>query len=368
MLTAAGEVKVADFGLARVAQAGESLNLTQVGITMGTPLYMSPEQVEGKEVDPRSDLYSLGVTSYHMLAGRPPFDGETALAVAVQHLKQEPQRLEDLLPEMTPGLCRIVHRLLVKDPKERYQRAIDVLKDLKSLSIPGLDPDWAADLPGWNPGDGGVSMEGRLAATQQLSLALRSQKNHTPAGWLASPLVLLLLLAAAGSAAGAAAAYLARPAPLLAGPEGGHSKIPLLPSVQEQYAFAQMAKEDQEAAYQAVIELWPPGASAENERHAWLAKRGLAAYYLASDRLVEAGRLYGELSTLDKSQEPILRLTGIAGSAVVYDRRAKELTDDTPLFLCLATLFNTPETELQGIGNTLYQAVSEVMEKHRPAE
>jgi serine/threonine-protein kinase len=368
MITAAGEVKVADFGLARVAQAGESLNLTQVGITMGTPLYMSPEQVVGKEVDPRSDLYSLGVTSYHMLASRPPFDGETALAVAVQHLKQEPQRLEDILPEMTPGLCRIVHRLLVKDPKERYQRAIDVLKDLKSLSIPGLDPDWAADLPGWNPGDGGVGMEGRLAATQQLSLALRSQKNRTAAGWLASPLVLLLLLAAAGSAAGAAAAYLARPAPLLALPEGGQLQIRPLGSVQEQYAYAQLAKEEQEAAYLAVMEHWPARASAENERHAWLAKKGLAAYYLASDRLVEAGQLYEELSTLDKSQEPILRLTGIAGSAVVYDRRAKELTDDTPLLICLATLYNTPETELQGIGNTLYQAVSEVMEKHRPAE
>jgi len=76
-----GRVKVADFGLARVERDGEGLNLTQVGITMGTPLYMSPEQVEGRPVDPRSDIYSFGVTCYHMLAGHPPFDGATALNV-----------------------------------------------------------------------------------------------------------------------------------------------------------------------------------------------------------------------------------------------------------------------------------------------
>src|SRR5262245_48587019 len=133
MLSSSGEVKVADFGLARVAQAGEALNLTQAGITMGTPLYMSPEQVEGKEVDPRSDLYSLGVTAYHMLAGRPPFDGETALAVAVQHLKNEPNRLELVRPDLPEGLCRIVHKLLAKQPKDRYQKAVELLKDLKGL-------------------------------------------------------------------------------------------------------------------------------------------------------------------------------------------------------------------------------------------
>jgi serine/threonine-protein kinase len=329
---------------------------------------MSPEQVEGKEVDPRSDLYSLGVTSFHMLAGRPPFDGETALAVAVQHLKQEPPRLEELLPEMQPGLCRIVHRLLAKEPKQRYQRALDVLKDLKTLSIPGLDPDWAADLPGWNPGDGGVNMEGRLAATQQLSLALRSQKVPTSAGWLSSPLVWLVLLALAGSAAGAAAAFLARPAPLLALPADGQLKTPKQGSVQEQFVYAQITKEDQEAAYLAVLEYWPPAANAENERHAWLAKKGLALLYLNGNRLPEASRLYEELAALDPETEPLLRLTGIAGLAVVYDRMGDELKDNTLLLICLATLYNTSETDLLGIGNTLYLAVSEVMEKHRPAE
>ena len=90
MLTPAGEVKVADFGLARLAGDTQATDLTQIGMTMGTPLYMSPEQVEGKPLDCRSDLYSFGVTCYHMLAGNPPFLGETALGVAVQHLKREP--------------------------------------------------------------------------------------------------------------------------------------------------------------------------------------------------------------------------------------------------------------------------------------
>jgi serine/threonine protein kinase len=133
MIAPSGEVKVADFGLARVVRDGEALNLTQVGITMGTPLYMSPEQVEGRPVDPRSDLYSFGVTCYHMLAGRPPFDGDTALAVALQHLNNPPKRLEAVRGDLPEGLCRVVHKMLAKKPDERYQRAIDLLKDLKNL-------------------------------------------------------------------------------------------------------------------------------------------------------------------------------------------------------------------------------------------
>jgi serine/threonine-protein kinase len=73
MLTPGGEVKVADFGLARLTGEAAANELTQVGMTLGTPLYMSPEQVEGRPLDPRSDLYSFGVTCYHMLAGHPPF-------------------------------------------------------------------------------------------------------------------------------------------------------------------------------------------------------------------------------------------------------------------------------------------------------
>src|SRR6476620_7448964 len=205
MITPGGEVKVADFGLARVVRDGEGLNLTQVGITMGTPLYMSPEQVEGRAVDPRSDIYSFGVTCYHMLAGHPPFDGPTALNVAVQHLKTEPKRLEVLCPNLPEGLCRIVHKMLAKKPEERYQRPIDLLKDLKTLKIEGLDNDWTADLPGFNSADLALSTAGRLEATEQLDLLLRTDRAARSKAWSTASLIgavagLILLGLAAGGA------------------------------------------------------------------------------------------------------------------------------------------------------------------------
>ena len=102
MLTQDGDVKVADYGLARVLLSDDP-QLTRAGTTLGTPMYMSPEQIQEGNVDVRSDLYSLGVTLFHMLAGRPPFTGETPLALAMQHVQAEPPRIEELrgdLPEI----------------------------------------------------------------------------------------------------------------------------------------------------------------------------------------------------------------------------------------------------------------------------
>ena len=138
LLTPDGEVKVADFGLARAR--GQSLNLTAVGVTLGSPLYMSPEQIQGLSVDSRSDLYSLGATAYHMLTGRPPFSGETALALAMQHLQAEPPRLETLRPDLPKALVNIVHRLLAKAPDERFASAVELaraLKDVVDVSLAG---------------------------------------------------------------------------------------------------------------------------------------------------------------------------------------------------------------------------------------
>ena len=135
MLARKGEVKVADFGLAkRSQQSADSQQLTQLGTTMGTPLYMSPEQVNGSSVDERSDLYSFGVTAYHMLAGHPPFRGDNAISIAVQHLREQPKPLEKIRPDLPPLICRIIHKLMEKDPDNRYQSAAAVIKDLKRLS------------------------------------------------------------------------------------------------------------------------------------------------------------------------------------------------------------------------------------------
>lgn len=134
MLGRKGDVKVTDFGLAKRGQTADSQQLTQLGTTMGTPLYMSPEQVSGKSVDQRSDLYSYGVTCYHMLAGQPPFRGESAIAIAMQHLKDAAPSLEKLRPDLPPLLCRIVHKCMEKNPDARYQSAGSVIKDLKRIT------------------------------------------------------------------------------------------------------------------------------------------------------------------------------------------------------------------------------------------
>ncbi len=84
LLSPGGEAKVADFGLARINNDAARQALTQIGITMGTPLYMSPEQIEGRSVDPRSDIYSLGITAYQMLAGKPPFRRESGDRLGVR--------------------------------------------------------------------------------------------------------------------------------------------------------------------------------------------------------------------------------------------------------------------------------------------
>jgi serine/threonine protein kinase len=133
LLTRQGEVKVADFGLARTA-AQEDVRLTQTGITMGTPLYMSPEQIQGQPIDARSDLYSLGIVCYQMLAGEPPFRGQTAMSVAIQHVHGTPEPLGEIRPDVRPEFLRLVGRLMAKTPADRYQSALDVLRDLEKLS------------------------------------------------------------------------------------------------------------------------------------------------------------------------------------------------------------------------------------------
>jgi eukaryotic-like serine/threonine-protein kinase len=131
LLTRKGEVKVADFGLSCWHEGDhEQLNLTATGVTMGTPLYMSPEQVEGKAVDPRTDIYSFGVTCYHMLTGQPPFRGSTAFEVALQHVQKEAPALAKVRPDLPPLLCDIVHKMMAKNPANRYQTCRDLLRDV----------------------------------------------------------------------------------------------------------------------------------------------------------------------------------------------------------------------------------------------
>jgi serine/threonine-protein kinase len=199
LLTRKAEAKVTDFGLTRaLASDGppvdlthQPLSLTQTGVVMGTPLYMSPEQVQGKPVDHRTDIYSYGVTCFALLAGTTPFRGATAFEVALQHVQAEPPALTGIRPDLPPELCAMVHKMMAKDPAQRYQnfkqivRELTQLKESKALGMPGP----TLNLP----------PSGTMAAPSTGSLNLGINEEPTgPLRWLQSkwfkPVVAALLV------------------------------------------------------------------------------------------------------------------------------------------------------------------------------
>jgi len=144
MLTADGRLKVLDFGLAKLkpefAAAGTdettrlaTQSLTQHHAIIGTPWYMSPEQAEGRPVDHRSDIFSLGVVLYEMACGRRPFQGDSAVSVISSIIKDTPAPVTAVNRAAAPGLDRIVSRALAKDPAERYQGALELRDDLQQV-------------------------------------------------------------------------------------------------------------------------------------------------------------------------------------------------------------------------------------------
>jgi TolB-like protein/Tfp pilus assembly protein PilF/predicted Ser/Thr protein kinase len=131
MLDEDGGVHIMDFGIARLMGGSE---MTEAGTIIGTPDYMSPEQVEGRTVDPRSDVYSLGVILYEMVTGCVPFTGETALSVAVKQKMEKPADPRTLNPRLTPAVAVLILRCLEKSPEARPQRAEDFLAELQKIS------------------------------------------------------------------------------------------------------------------------------------------------------------------------------------------------------------------------------------------
>jgi serine/threonine-protein kinase len=130
LVDAEGRVKVTDFGIAR---AGTS-QMTETGSIVGTAQYLSPEQARGGEVDPRSDLYSLGVVLYELLTGKTPFDGDTPVEIAMKHLSNAPKPPSSLRPEIPTELDKVVLRALSKNPDERYQSADEMEADLERVA------------------------------------------------------------------------------------------------------------------------------------------------------------------------------------------------------------------------------------------
>jgi eukaryotic-like serine/threonine-protein kinase len=145
MITPSGDAKVMDFGIAR-ATAGESL--TQTATVLGTATYLSPEQAQGEQVDARSDIYSLGIVLYEMLTAHVPFEGESPVAVAYKHVREDPMRPSALNADVPDPLERVVLKAMAKNPENRYSTANDMRQDLARFlagrpveATPLLPPD-----------------------------------------------------------------------------------------------------------------------------------------------------------------------------------------------------------------------------------
>lgn len=311
MLARSGEVKVADFGLARLPTAAEGVDLTQVGTTLGTPLYMSPEQVEGKPLDPRSDLYSLGVTCYSMLAGTPPFPGETALAVAVQHLKKPADPLENRRPDLPPALCRVVHKMLAKAPEHRYQSSRELLRDLRQIQQEHLVDQWPEELADWETTELTTACFPRHEATQRLSSIMQTVTTARPerSNWPRWGLAALGMFVV-----GIGTALLAtREPPLLGSVNALSLRVPKQETVGAQWLYAnQLGTEE---AWLAVVEYFPG-----KLYWGYRAKQHLARIYLKEDDDEQAMALFKEFALLDDTEEE-LRAFGLAGQCWILTKQ-----------------------------------------------
>jgi serine/threonine-protein kinase len=160
-----GRVKVADFGIARALNSANEQDLTQAGAVMGTATYFSPEQAQGAQPDPRSDLYSLGIVLYEMVGGRPPFIGDNPVGIAYKQVHETPQPLNQLTPNVPRPFEAIVAKLLAKNPAVRYPTAEALRDDLRRFR------------------DG----QPVQALTALLGAAAVNNGNGTPAGGVAAP-------------------------------------------------------------------------------------------------------------------------------------------------------------------------------------
>ncbi|MGW5638117.1 Stk1 family PASTA domain-containing Ser/Thr kinase [Streptomyces sp. NPDC003832] len=212
MLTRNGQVKVMDFGIAR-AMGDSGMTMTQTSAVIGTAQYLSPEQAKGEQVDARSDLYSTGCLLYELLTVRPPFVGDSPVAVAYQHVREEAQPPSVFDPEITTEMDAIVLKALVKDPNYRYQSADEMRIDIEACldgqpvaataamgsvgyggygddqpttALRSTDAGATSMLPPMNPDDGGFGYDDRPDRRRQ-------KKSNTSTILLAVAAVLVLV-------------------------------------------------------------------------------------------------------------------------------------------------------------------------------
>jgi len=187
MLTAGGSVKVADFGIAR---ASTSATLTHSGTIMGSVHYFSPEQARGGFSGERSDLYSLGVVLYEMLTGKVPFEGDSAVTIALKHVQEPPVPPRKLNPEIPVALERVVLKALEKEQSLRYQSATEMLQDLRALQEKARKPAAAA------PQVPQKSQEAESAHAVEPPAAVREERqaSRTPRRRARRPIWAIILL------------------------------------------------------------------------------------------------------------------------------------------------------------------------------
>jgi len=205
MLTRAGEVKVMDFGIAR-AVADSQLTMTQTAQVIGTAQYLSPEQARGERVDARSDLYSTGCLLYELLTGRPPFTGDSPVAIAYQHVKEEPVPPSRIDPEVPAWADAIVLKAMQKDPALRYQSAGEMRNDIQRalsgapIAAPALGAAYAGTR---RMGAAGTQVAGRTTAIPPYQYGPEDggpegppQRQHRAWPWVVLATVVVLLIAA----------------------------------------------------------------------------------------------------------------------------------------------------------------------------
>lgn len=317
MITPDGEVKVADFGLARIKRADENQELTQIGMTMGTPLYMSPEQAEGAEVDHRSDIYSLGVTAYNMLAGRPPFEKETAIATAIAHKTETPLSLLILRQDIPPELDAIVTKMMAKSPEDRFQECGGIIADLLTISLDASQEKWSDAFKSLSPSEANAVYSSHLEATQELDRVIhgtdRRNRQIVFSGIIA---VLTILLFFVG---GQIAALYPPPSILDSNLLDDEKLIPKLENVDQQYVYAEQTSDSEYekkiAAFRAVQNYFPPDPPQANAK---LSKGHWAEFYIGmlhynEKAFVEAEESFRLLSELKSDEFPTFYFHGQAG-------------------------------------------------------
>ncbi len=345
MLTANGEIKVTDFGLASIGGEADKA-LTKAGVTVGTPLYMSPEQIEGNDVDIRSDLYSLGITVYHMLAGEPPFDGDSPVSIAVKHASREAVSLSQHRDDLPEDLVSIVSRMMHKSKNDRPESPMQLLKMLQSVSVVsnsrGFDWSLFEPLPGEN-----VAEESLLPRTEQLASIGSSQASQSklPARILVAVATVLLCLAGWWGGSKLASEYSGLKNQKSATTESRTELPPRVPlakgGVQDQYLAALWASRDvrdvkdsferREMLWQSVLDYFPVEKANDQVRnhteyYNLLALCRLGELYLENRQIDKALVVYEQLA----SQEELLlnfRVTGNAGKAIALFMRPSDQFD-----------------------------------------